>query len=135
MRIDAYGLIPGSAPMRAKTKSSGLSFSIDDSSDASSAKDVGGTVAQQSVSLGALLSLQSSDMETVERRATAKGHSLLKDLSQLQAALLGGDDIAERLVELKGRLPDLQMTGDDLLDPILREIDLRVRVELAKRGL
>lgn len=135
MRIDAYGLIPGSAPMRAKTKSSGLSFSIDESNDANSPSDVAGTVAQQSVSLGALLSLQSSEMDTIERRATAKGHSLLKDLSHLQAALLGEGDIAERLVELKGRLPDLQLTGDDLLDPILREIDLRVRVELAKRGL
>lgn len=135
MRIDAYVHLSGSAPLRAKAKSTGLSFSLGSSEDAGSASDVGGTVAQQSVSLGALLSLQSSDTDTVERRATAKGHSLLKDLSQLQSALLGGDDMPEQLMVLKGRLPELEMTGDALLDPILREIDLRVRVELAKRGL
>lgn len=135
MRIEAYGHLSGSAPLRAKNKSTGLSFSIDQSEGGDSAGDVGGITPQQSVSLGALLSLQSSETDTVERRATAKGHSLLNDLSQLQVALSGGDDIPERLIELKGQLSELQLTGDGLLDPILREIDLRVRVELAKRGL
>lgn len=135
MRIEAYGHLSGSASVRAKAKSSGASFSVDMSEDTESASDVGGSIATQSVSLGALLSLQSSETDTVERRATARGHSLLADLSQLQAALVGGSDVPEQLLALKGRLSELELTGDAALDLILREIDLRMRVELAKRGL
>lgn len=135
MRIEAYGHISGSAPLRPKAKSSGISFSIEAADDAGSAGDVGGPVAQQSVSLGALLSLQSSDTDTIQQRAAAKGQSMLDDLSQLHAALLDGSEVPEQLMRLKERLPELQLTGDGLLDPILREIDLRIRVELAKRGL
>ncbi len=135
MRIEAYGHLTGSARVRAKAKSTGSSFSLDSSEDAGSASEVGGPIAQQNVSLGTLLSLQSSDVETIERRATTKGHSLLNELSQLQTALLGGSDVPEQLMALKQRLPELQLTGDVSLDLILREIDLRMRVELAKRGL
>ncbi|MEH6725434.1 MAG: flagellar assembly protein FliX [Hyphomicrobiales bacterium] len=135
MRIEAYGHLSGSARVRAKAKSSGSSFSVDSPEDTGSASEIGGSVAQQNVSLGTLLSLQSSENETVERRATAKGHSLLNELSQLQTALLGGSDVPEQLMALKQRLPELQLTGDVSLDLILREIDLRMRVELAKRGL
>ncbi len=38
-------------------------------------------------------------------------------------------------MRLKGRLPELQGTGDVWLDPILRKIDSRLRVELAMCGL
>ena len=124
-----------SAPLRAKTKNTGTAFSIGGAGDTEAGQSVSGTGMQQTVSLGALLSLQSSDQDTVERRAARKGHSLLDDLSKLQSALLDTNDLPELLMQLKGRLPELQGTGDDLLDPILREIDLRVRVELAKRGL
>lgn len=135
MRIDAYGHMAASAPLRARTRSSGMAFTIGgaDEDDAGRCAAAGGT--QQTVALGALLSLQSSGHDTVERRAAREGHSLLDDLSKLQSALLGGHELPELLMQLKGRLPELRFTGDVLLDPILREIDLRVRVELAKRGL
>ncbi len=119
MRIEAYGHMAASAPLRAKTKNTGTAFSIGGAGDTEAGQSVSGTGMQQTVSLGALLSLQSSDQDTVERRAARKGHSLLDDLSKLQSALLDTNDLPELLMQLKGRLPELQGTGDDLLDPIL----------------
>lgn len=135
MRIEAYGHLAGAVRAKSKAKPGGSTFSL---SDAGGASDVGSSSSvdgQQAVSLGSLLSLQISGGETVERRSARAGKSLLDDLSELQRELLSADGAPQALLRMKGRLSELQMTGDATLDPILKEIDLRARVELAKRGL
>lgn len=135
MRVEAYGHLAGAARAKPKTKASGSSFSLTSSEGASDAGSSSQVDAQQAVNLGALLSLQISGGETVERRAARAGKSMLDELESLQSSLLSIDDAPEALHRMKRRLSEMQMTGDEVLDPILRQIDLRARVELAKRGL
>lgn len=135
MRVEAYGHLAGVARAKPKAKVGGSTFSLGSSGETSEAGSSSQVDAQQAVSLGALLSLQISGGETVERRAARAGRSMLDELASLQSSLLSEDEAPEALLRLKGRLSELQMTGDAVLDPILREIDLRARVELAKRGL
>lgn len=135
MRVEAYGHLAGAARARPKAKSSGSTFSLTSSGETSEAGASSQAGAQQAVSLGGLLSLQISGGETIERRGARAGRSMLDELASLQTSLLSIDEAPEALQRLKARLSDLQMTGDAKLDPILREIDLRARVELAKRGL
>lgn len=135
MRVEAYGHLAGAARAKPKAKASGSAFSLSGSGDASGAGASSQVEGQQAVSLGALLSLQISGGETVERRAARAGKSMLDELANLQSSLLSIDEAPAALHRMKQRLSELQMTGDAMLDPILREIDLRARVELAKRGL
>ncbi|MEP2757954.1 MAG: flagellar assembly protein FliX [Hyphomicrobiales bacterium] len=135
MRVEAYGHMAGAARAKPKTKASGSAFSLNGSGGASDIESSSQVDAQQAVNLGALLSLQISGGETVERRAARAGKSMLDELQNLQSSLLSIDEAPEALHRMKQRLSEIQMTGDEMLDPILREIDLRARVELAKRGL
>lgn len=135
MRVEAYGHLAGAARARPKAKTGGSTFSLTGSGETSEAGASSPAEAQQAVSLSGLLSLQISGGETVERRGARAGRSMLDELASLQTSLLSVDEAPEALQRLKARLSDLQMTGDAELDPILREIDLRARVELAKRGL
>lgn len=135
MRVEAYGHLAGAARARPKAKAGGSTFSLTGSGETSEAGASTQADAQQAVSLSGLLSLQIFGGETVERRGARAGRSMLDELASLQTSLLSVDEAPEALQRLKARLSDLQMTGDAELDPILREIDLRARVELAKRGL
>ncbi|MFK8033348.1 MAG: flagellar assembly protein FliX [Hyphomicrobiales bacterium] len=135
MRVEAYGHLAAAARARPKAKAGGSTFSLTGSGETSEAGASQQADAQHAVSLSGLLSLQISGGETVERRGARAGRSMLDELASLQTSLLSVDEAPEALQRLKARLPDLQMTGDAELDPILREIDLRARVELAKRGL
>ena len=83
--------------------------------------------------LDAVLALQ-VDTGGKRRRQMQRGAASLDALDRLTASLLGGSegaggDIATLAASLKDREP----TGDEGLDSVLREIDVRTAVELAKR--
>lgn len=97
-----------------------------------SAQIAGGTAIQ---GMDALLALQEVD-ERAERRSKAArhGHSMLDSLEAVRADLLAGVISESRLEALAGLVADRKSSGDDRVDSVLEEIELRVKVELAKLG-
>jgi len=84
--------------------------------------------------IDALMALQGQD-ERVERRrrAVTRGRTALDVLDQLKAELLAGTPDPSTLMRLKSASAELTATsGDDRLDSVLAEIDLRLAVEIAK---
>jgi hypothetical protein len=87
--------------------------------------------------IDALIALQGIE-DPVERRRRAVRHGTraLDALDELKIGLLTGDIDQGVLLRLKAVAADLKDgSGDDRLDLVLSEIDLRVAVELAKAGL
>ncbi len=105
--------------------------------------DVGGesTAATATSSSGsiqgmdALLALQEVGEDPERKRKAARhGHSLLDGLESIRADLLGGHVSADRLEALSREVSNSMESGDAQVDSVLREIELRVKVELAKLG-
>jgi hypothetical protein len=71
------------------------------------------------------------------RRAVKHGRRALDALDELKLGLLSGTLDQGTMLRLKAVAADLHDggSGDDRLDAVLAEIDLRVAVELAKAGL
>lgn len=87
--------------------------------------------------IDALIALQGID-EPVERRrrAVKHGRRALDALDELKLGLLAGSLDQSTLLRLKTAAADLKDgSGDEKLDQVLAEIDLRVAVELAKAGI
>jgi hypothetical protein len=87
--------------------------------------------------IDALIALQGIE-EPVERRrrAVKHGRRALDALDELKLGLLAGSLDQSTLLRLKSAATDLRDgSGDDRLDQVLAEIDLRVAVELAKAGM
>jgi hypothetical protein len=87
--------------------------------------------------IDALIALQGIE-EPVERRrrAVKQGRRALDALDELKIGLLSGSFDQSTLLRLKSVAGDLKdSSGDDRLDAVLAEIDLRVAVELAKAGI
>lgn len=87
--------------------------------------------------IDALIALQGIE-EPVERRrrAVKHGRRALDALDELKLGLLAGTLDQGTLLRLKSAATDLQDgSGDERLDHVLAEIDLRVAVELAKAGM
>jgi hypothetical protein len=87
--------------------------------------------------IDALIALQGIE-DPVERRkrAVKHGRRALDALDELKVGLLSGRLDQATLLRLKTAAIDLMDgSGDDRLDQILGEIDLRVAVELAKAGM
>lgn len=107
------------------------------------APDMGAEVAHSSQTAGgaaiqgmdALLALQEVD-ERAERRsrATRHGHSLLDTLESVKTDLLAGQVSEDRLELLASQVASRPPSGDQQIDSVLEEIELRVKVELAKLG-
>lgn len=68
------------------------------------------------------------------KRAVRRGRTLLDQLDAIKADLLLGRVNAEQLDDMMATLAELRQQGDPGLDSVLDDIDLRVRVELAKFG-
>jgi hypothetical protein len=84
--------------------------------------------------IDALIALQGQD-EAPERRrrAVKRGRVALDALDALKVELLDGTAGPSTLARLKSATADLRETsGDDRLDGVLAEIDLRLAVEIAK---
>jgi hypothetical protein len=87
--------------------------------------------------IDALIALQGIE-EPAERRrrAVRHGRRALDALDELKLGLLAGTLDQGTLLRLKSIAADLQDgSGDDRLDGVLAEIELRVAVELAKAGI
>ena len=87
--------------------------------------------------IDALIALQGIE-DPVERRkrAVKHGRRALDALDELKVALLSGRLDRGTLLRLQAAAAGLMDgSGDDRLDQVLGEIDLRVAVELAKAGL
>jgi Class II flagellar assembly regulator len=87
--------------------------------------------------IDALIALQGIE-EPVERRrrAVKHGRRALDALDELKLGLLSGALDQGTLLRLKAVAADLKdASGDEKLDQVLAEIDLRVAVELAKAGM
>lgn len=85
--------------------------------------------------IGALLALQVvDDPLSGRRRALKVGRDLLDALDELKLSLLAGRLSPDRIERLTAALGTVPSSGDQGLDGVLSEIDLRARVELAKLG-
>ena len=87
--------------------------------------------------IDALIALQGiEDPVERRRRAVKHGRRALDALDELKIGLLGGTLNQATMLRLKSVAADLHdASGDDRLDQVLAEIDLRVAVELAKAGM
>jgi Class II flagellar assembly regulator len=87
--------------------------------------------------IDALIALQGvEDPVERRRRAVKHGRPALDALDELKLGLLAGSLDHATMLRLKSVTADLKDgSGDDKLDRVLAEIDLRVEVELAKAGI
>lgn len=86
--------------------------------------------------LNALLAVQEVDDATQGRgRARRRAESLLDRLEELRLALMLGEVPLEQLERLAGVMAERgEKVNDPKLAQIINEIEIRVAVELAKRG-
>jgi Class II flagellar assembly regulator len=123
----------GSPPTMRRTATGTFSVSQADAPHAQSAalalRTVGG--------IDALIALQGvEDPIERRRRAVKHGRRALDALDELKLGLLAGSLDQATMLRLKSVTADLKDgSGDDKLDRVLAEIDLRVEVELAKAGI
>ncbi len=86
----------------------------------------------------ALLAIQEVDPvgeDDRRSRAHRRGERLLDQLDEIRLGLLSGGVAAGRLDEIAALVAEKRGSGDDpALDQVLDEIELRVKVELAKLG-
>ena len=123
-----------SAPSAARRPTGGT-FSLVET-DASPAP--GAAVALRTVGgIDALIALQGvEDPVERRRRAVKHGRRALDALEELKLGLIAGTLDRATMLRLKSVAADLHDgSGDDRLDAVLAEIDLRVAVELAKAGM
>jgi len=87
--------------------------------------------------IDALIALQGvEDPVERRRRAVKHGRRALDALDELKLGLLVGTLDQAAMLRLKSVAVELhQASGDERLDQVLAEIDLRVAVELAKAGM
>lgn len=87
-------------------------------------------------SLDALLALQAvEDPLLRKRKLVRRGSQLLDTLEEMKADLLTGRVSESRLNQLLAVLGQAREKSDPRLDALIDDIELRARVELAKRGL
>ena len=84
--------------------------------------------------IDALIALQGQDDPAERRqRAVKRGRIALDALDDLKLQVLGGTLGPSTLQRLKSATADLRdSSGDDRLDSVLAEIELRLEVEIAK---
>ena len=85
--------------------------------------------------LDAILALQAvGDFKESRRKAVRRGSNLLDLLDEMKADLLIGRTTPQRLDAMVAQLSALRERVEPGLDALLDDIELRVRVELAKQG-
>jgi hypothetical protein len=87
--------------------------------------------------IDALIALQGIEDPTERRRRAVKnGRRALDALDEVKLGLLSGTLDQATMLRLKSVAADLKEgSGDERLDAVVAEIDLRVAVELAKAGI
>jgi succinate dehydrogenase/fumarate reductase flavoprotein subunit len=114
--------------------SSGTAFHVD---EGSAAPRAAATAAMApSTGIDALLALQAVEDPLLKRRKLVRrGSALLDTLQEIAADLLVGRASEGRLNQLLALIGQARERGEPELDALLDDIELRARVELAKRGL
>ncbi len=135
MRIDGPGRPGNVARTRAGAKgersSNVFSFSEGEQPESASA----GAAAAPIGGIDALLALQAVEDPAARGKRLRHGHEMLDLLDDIKLSLLAGEVPANKLkslVETVSRRPDRY--GDERIESVLDEIELRARVELAKLG-
>jgi hypothetical protein len=128
------GTALASTPLAARRASNG-GFTV---SDGGGANPPTAAVALRTLGgIEALIALQGiEDPVERRRRAVKHGRRALDALDEIKLGLLAGSLDQATMLRLKSLAADLkQESGDERLDSVLAEIDLRVEVELAKAGM
>lgn len=116
-----------------KKTGSGGGFLIGNDGDAQAA--VSTSSAASLSGIDALLSLQEMTVQPDDRDAAmARGNSMLDLLDELKADLLAGVIDPSRLESMAAALEDRPVSSNAGLESVIDEIELRVKVELAKQG-
>lgn len=135
MRIDG-NKAPGNVQRSRDTKgarSSGSVFSLEEAAGRSRSQSARGPAALGSID--ALIALQSFDGEGGGRRSLSHGHEMLDQLDAIKLDLLAGSVPVKRLEDLLHSIRQRpSRAGDERLEALVDEIELRARVELAKLG-
>ena len=135
MRVTApNGTALATAPAQAR-RSAGGTFS---GSEGGAAPAPSPAVALRTVGgIDALIALQGIEDPVERRRRVVKnGRRALDALDEVKLGLLGGSLDQATMLRLKSLAADLKEgSGDEGLDAVVAEIDLRVAVELAKAGM
>ena len=134
MRIDTTNRTSGAGRSNAAGQSgSGVGFVP--AGGATPARIAGNMPAQAMTGMDAILALQAvEDPLTGRKKAIRRGTSLLDMLDEMKTDLLIGRVSADSLDSMVTMLSDMREKTMPGLDSLLDDIDLRVRVELAKFG-
>lgn len=99
------------------------------------ARVAGNVPVQSATGIDAILALQAVDGPlTGRKKAVRRGAALLDMLDEIKADLLVGHVSADQLDRMAAMLSDMRERSLPALDALLDDIELRVRVELAKFG-
>jgi hypothetical protein len=134
VRIDSNRRVGSFGGRAATARSSSSAFFVNEAVAAPESHPAA-TVAP-ATSLDALLALQAvEDPLLKKKKLVRRGSQLLDTLDEMQADLLAGHVSEGRLNQLMAVLGQARDKADPRLDALLDDIELRARVELAKRGL
>lgn len=134
MRIDATNRSNGVAG-RSATGKAGSAPAFVPAGEGGAARVASAAPAAPAAALDAILALQAvGDFRESRRKAVKRGKTLLDLLEGMKADLLVGHVVPERLDAMVTQLAALRERSEPELDALLDDIDLRVRVELAKLG-
>jgi hypothetical protein len=128
------GTALATSPTVARRSASGT-FTV---AEESSAQPQSAAVALRALGgIDALIALQGIEDPLERRRRVIKhGRRALDALDEVKLGLLAGTLDQATMLRLKSVAADLKEgSGDERLDSVLAEIDLRVEVELAKAGM
>ena len=118
----------------ARNGSASPAFDLGDTGAAPRAAAAGG--ANAAAGIGALLALQSvEDPLLKKKKLVRRGRLLLDALDAIKADLLAGQVSESHLNQITALIGQAREEGDPALVALLDDIELRARVELAKRGL
>ncbi|MET3924875.1 flagellar assembly protein FliX [Devosia sp. 2618] len=134
MRIDTNNRTSGVGRSSAARRT-GLGVDFVPAGAGTPARVAGNAPVQSAAGIDAILALQSVDGPlTAKKKAVRRGASLLDVLDEIKTDLLVGKVSLDRLDSLAAMLGDVRERSVPGLDSLLDDIELRVRVELAKFG-
>jgi hypothetical protein len=137
MKVDGYGNIKNSAPVRKRSGVSGTSSFADvlDAGDVDNSSAATGSAPTAATSnVAGLLALQEvSDEEVSRQKNLQHGHRLLDSLDRLRRQLLMGEVSLDALRGIEQEMAIQRLgTSDPVLTALLDDIEIRAAVELAK---
>lgn len=134
MRIDGTNRTSGVAG-RSATGKAGSGPAFVPAGEQSAARVNATAPVAQAAGLDAILALQAvGDFSQSRRKAVKRGTNLLDLLEDMKADLLIGHVTPQRLDAMVMQLGSLRERVDPAIDAVIDDIELRVRVELAKLG-